>query len=246
MNYQSAALRREIEETPQPVEWSGYSGLPNHFEFAQLDTQLGRLMDAHKESGLNSKSFERFLSSRDWSLTRLSNGGTGLAVVPWDCKIGDTYHLANVEMIRRFSQSRREMVLGRDVSLVHSLRRTESTSRRMALVKQWHNPEHWGRMHFLLLLVRIGPQKDPVPQVDVGPFRTINWFDMSLFEGLNILHANHGRLDSCHDLGLCFGGDIWTQGRTPVLSVERRELTLDAPKELPYGKFWNAQVAVLR
>jgi hypothetical protein len=246
MHYANAALRRYVEESPPTVESGGYSGLPNHFEFAPLDQQLGRLMDAHKESNLNPKSFERLLSSRDWSLTQLSNGGVGLAVVPWDSKIGDTYHHSNVEMIRRFSHTRRDIILGKDVSLAHTLRRTDSTGRRMALVRQWHNPDHWGNLHFLLLLVRIGPQKDLSPDVEVGPFRPIIWFDMSLFEGLNILYANQGRLDSCQDMGLQFGGDIWTKNRAPTLSVEKRDLTLDAPATvLPY-KFWEARVAVLK
>ncbi len=245
---QSAALRREVEAVPQVGEIE-YDGVPNHFEFAPLDVQLGRQMDAHKESSsLDPKPFERFLSSRDWDVTKLSNGGTGLAVVPWDSQIGATYHLATVPMINRFGNVRRPITISRNTSLSTPFWRADNTARHMALVRQWHNPEVFGRLHFLLLLVRLGPEKDPIGEVNVGPFRAIKWFDMSLFEGLSVLLANPGRLDSERDSGLDFAGDCWGHEHMPTLSVANRDLTLSSRKSNLrfHHKFWRAQVAVLK
>jgi hypothetical protein len=244
---QSAALRREIEAIPQ-VEEIEYDGVPNHFEYAPLDVQLGRLLDAHKESKLDPKPFERFLSSRNWDVTQLSNGRAGLAVVPWDSKVGPTYHQATITMMQRFRSVRQPLALTRSTSLSDPFWRDDDTSRRMALVRQWHNTDLFERLDFLLLLVRLGPEKDrPIGEVNVGEFQAIRWFDMSLFEGLNILLANPGRLDSSRDTGLDFAGDHWGHHLMPTLSVENRHLTLGSRKSKePHARFWRAQVALLK
>src|SRR6185369_1677689 len=105
-------------------------------------------------------------------------------------------------------------------------------------------------LHFLLLMVRIGPKKYDTIEPSVGSFKVRDWFDMSLFEGLNILYANPGRLESCQDPGLSFMGDMWGLKPTPhapILSIEKRELMLDSvPLEETPENLWRAQVAVLK
>lgn len=205
------------EETPRSV--LGAREYPRTFKYESVINQVRHLEKIY--ASLSATPTIEFLESGEWHADDLPQGAHAWAAFPRADKICGQYMVAATAVSRRIAYER--PTADHMIRIPEPIRRI---SRTMSALKELEKQQPFD---IQVVAVQMGGAHRAGYCIDET--KDMHWLHeipMGLFEGLNILMVNRGRLESPQDIGVMFGGDRFGPDFAPAATIENRVLKLSS------------------